>query len=353
MNKKLYAQGGYLDFDYIFRQSEKHHCPYIFIVGGRGVGKTYGALKWAYENEQPFIFMRRTQTQLDMISRPELMPFTAINNDIGADISTFNISKYVVGFYHTEINDEGAAVAVGDPLAIGCALSTISNLRGFDASEYNDLLIFDEFIPERHERLIKDEAGAFFNALETIARNRELKGNKPMTVLCLANANNISNPLFIELNLVNIADKMIRKGEEMRFLESKGIMLLRLKDSPISELKSNTSLYQLTDGTDFSSMALHNNFIALEHDAIESKDLREYRLQVVIGELGVYRHKSKLEFYVSTHISGVAKVYNSTINQLRKMRIEQRDIWVHYCLGHIKFETYTMQVLFEKYFGNS
>lgn len=353
MNKKLYADGGYLDFEYIFRQSERRHCPYILIVGGRGVGKTYGALKYTYENGQPFIFMRRTQTQLDLISRPELMPYTAINNDIGSDISTFKISKYVTGFYHSEFDSTGKLQPCGEPLAIGCALSTISNLRGFDASAYNDLLIFDEFIPERHERLIKEEASAFLNAIETIARNRELQGKRPMKVLCLANANNISNPLFIELNLVNTADKMLRKGEELRFIERKGIMLVMLKDSPISALKASTSLYQLADDTDFSEMALHNNFIALEHDAIESKDLREYRLILIVGELGIYKHKSRVEYYVTMHISGTAKHYNSTINQLRKMRIEQHDLWIHYCIGHIKFESYTMQVLFEKYYGNT
>lgn len=353
MNKKLYADQGYLDYNYIFQQSEKHNCPYIMIVGGRATGKTYGALKYTYEQGQPFIFMRRTQTQLDMISRPELMPFTAINRNIGSDISTFRISKYVTGFYHSETDDTGKLVPVGEPLSICCALSTISNLRGFDASEYNDLLIFDEFIPERHERLIKEEASAFLNAIETIARNRELQGKEPMKVLCLANANNISNPLFIELNLVNIADKMIRKGEEIRYIERKGIMLVMLKESPISLQKAQTSLYRLSEDTDFSEMALHNNFVALEHDAIESKDLREYKLILIIGELGVYKHKSRVEYYVTTHISGSAKTYGSTINQLRKMRIEQHDLWVRYCVGHVKFESYTMQVLFEKYYGNT
>lgn len=353
MNKKLYADHGYLNFDYILSQSDKHNCPYILIVGGRAVGKTYGILKYMLDIDQRFIFMRRTQTQLDMISRPELMPYTAINNDTGSDISTFRISKYVTGFYHSLIDDDDKLKAVGDPIAIGCALSTISNLRGFDASAYNDYLIFDEFIPERHERLIKDEASAFLNALETIGRNRELQGKKPMKVLCLANANNISNPLFIELNLVNTADRMIRKGEEIRYIESKGIMLLMLKDSPISSAKAKTSLYKLAGNTEFADMALHNNFIALERDAVKSKDLKEYKLSVIVGELGIYKHKSRAEYYVTTHISGVpSATYEATTNQLRKFRIEKRDIWVSYCIGRIKFESYTMQVLFEKYFGN-
>lgn len=353
MNKKLYADKGYLNFEYILQQSEKHNCPYIMIVGGRAVGKTYGILKYMLEHEHRFIFMRRTQTQLDMISRPELMPYTAINNDTGSDISTFKISKYVTGFYHSIVDEDEKLKAVGDPIAIGCALSTISNLRGFDASYYNDFLVFDEFIPERHERLIKDEASAFLNALETVARNRELQGKKPMTVLLLANANNISNPLFIELNLVNTADRMIRKGEEIRYIETKGIMLLMLKDSPISSAKANTSLYKLSQNTEFSDMALHNNFVALERDAVTSKDLKEYRLITLVGELAIYKHKSRVEFYVTTHISGVpTSIYEATTNQLRKFRLEKRDIWVHYCVGRVKFESYTMQVLFEKYFGN-
>ena len=38
-------------------------------------------------------------------------------------------------------------------------------------------IIFAEFIPEAHERLIKNEAAALFNFYETINRNRELDGN--------------------------------------------------------------------------------------------------------------------------------------------------------------------------------
>lgn len=353
MNKKLYADHGFINFDYIFSQSKKHNCPYIMIVGGRATGKTYGALKYCLDHEQRFIFMRRTQTQLDMISRPELMPFNAVNSDTGSDISTFKISKYVTGFYHSEVNEDNKLVAVGDPLAVCAALSTISNLRGFDASAYNDLMIFDEFIPERHERLIKDEASAFLNAIETIGRNRELQNKDPMIVLCLANANNISNPIFVELGLVAIADKMVRTQEEIRFLHDKGIMLCMLKDSPISKIKAKTSLYKLSENTDFADMALHNNFVALERDAVKSVDLRSYKLILLVGELAIYKHKSFTKYYVTTHVSGVPKkVYTSTQNQLRQFRIKERDLWVRYCFGQVLFESYTYQVLFEKYYGN-
>jgi hypothetical protein len=41
------------------------------------------------------------------------------------------------------------------PIGYTCALSTLSNMRGFDASDIQ-LLICDEFIPEKHERLLKN-----------------------------------------------------------------------------------------------------------------------------------------------------------------------------------------------------
>ena len=350
MNKKLYADKGFLNYDYIFEMSDKHNCPYIMIVGGRGVGKTYGALKYLYEHDINYMFMRRTQTQLDMISKNEVMPYAALNQRIGSDISTFKISKYITGFYHTINEDKGKLKPSGEPIAICCALSTISNLRGFDASRYNQLLLYDEFIPERHERPIKEEGNAFLNAIETIARNKEIEGDKPMKVLCLANANNISNPIFLKLKLVNIADNMIRKGEEIRFIENKGVMLIMLHDSPISKQKADTSLYKLSHDTDFEDMALHNNFAALSHDVIAHKNLKEYRLIVSIGEIAIYKHKSRTEYYVSSHVSGSAPVYELSETSLRTFRIEYNYIWIQYCISHVLFESYTLQVLFEKYY---
>ena len=85
------------------------------------------------------------------------------------------------------------------------------------------LWIFDEFIPERHERPIKNEGAAFLNAYETMNRNRELQGYKPIQTLCLANANDLGNPIFMELGLVSRAMRMQQTGKTMSLLRDRGI----------------------------------------------------------------------------------------------------------------------------------
>ena len=164
----IYLDNGYLDIEKILN----YKVPFNFIVGGRGTGKTYGALKTAYLNEIRFILMRRTQAQCDLINKPEFNPYKTICADLSLDISVKPISKYNAKIY------ENIGEDAEKTLGYTCALSTISSLRGFDASDCI-LLVYDEFIPEKHERALKHEGAAFLNAYETINRNRELQGRDP------------------------------------------------------------------------------------------------------------------------------------------------------------------------------
>ena len=76
---RLFDENGYLDMGEIIGTG----YPFIFIVGGRGIGKTYGALKYVYENDIFFMYMRRTQSQIDLVNKEQFNPFNAINADLG------------------------------------------------------------------------------------------------------------------------------------------------------------------------------------------------------------------------------------------------------------------------------
>ena len=118
-------------------------------------------------------------------------------------------------------------------LGYTAALSTISNMRGFDASDV-EMLIYDEFIPEKHERTLKHEATAFLNAYETINRNREMQGKKPLQVLALANAMDLANPIFLELGIVNNIERMLDKGRSNIYLDrDRGLLVAICSNSPI------------------------------------------------------------------------------------------------------------------------
>lgn len=341
----IYQKSGYIDIRAIMALG----LPFNFIVGGRATGKTYTSLETVKEDGIKFIYMRRTQSQADMINKPEFSPFKSLNEDHGWTIGSTALSKYNAGFYETVETEDGGRQCVGSPIGYTCALSTISNMRGFDASDVR-LLIYDEFIPEKHERPIKNEGAAFLNAYETINRNRELKGEKPLQVLCLANANDLANPIFLELGLVRKAEQMRRKGQEISIDKERGAGLFILDKSPISAQKRNTALYKLSRGSEFSSMSLENDFANEDIGRIKTQPLGEFRPVVTVGEITVYKHKSRGEYYVSTHKAGSCAEFGSGDTDKNRFRRAYGWIWQEYMKNNIIFEEYLCEVLLNRYF---
>ena len=334
----IYLDNGYLDIEKILN----YKVPFNFIVGGRGTGKTYGALKTAYLNEMRFILMRRTQAQCDLINKPEFNPYKTICADLSLDISVKPISKYNAKIY------ENIGEDAEKTLGYTCALSTISSLRGFDASDCT-LLCYDEFIPEKHERALKHEGAAFLNAYETINRNRELQGRDPLQVLCLANAFNMANAIFLELGLVGICERMSNKGQELYINKERGVLIALLNNSRISLQKADTALYRVSTGA-YSDMALKNDFAYNDSSDIKSMNLKEYKLLCSVGEISIYRHKGSRKYYVSEHRAGTASEYKSDeVGLKRYQKTHGIMLYAAYMRGAITFENMLAKSLFELY----
>ena len=345
----MFDELGYLNFDFIFNNK----MTYKFIVGGRGTGKTFGALKYAIDHNLKFIFMRRTQTQVDMIKSDELNPFNALYSELGNKYHFImkNINKNITGVYRVKVNDKNEFVASGECLGYVMALSTISNIRGFDASDV-DILIYDEFIGEKHEKAIASEGTAFLNAIETIARNRELKGNRPLQVLCLSNSNDLANPIFLDLKLVSICEKMIQKKQDYKNIVERELAIFIINNSPISQKKAQTTLYKLSGAdSDFSKMSIKNEWTNEYMNLISSRNLKDYKPIVKVGEIVIYENKNKRDFYVTSHASGTYDYFDSSSIELKRFRIAYDILLYAYLNKAIYFESYIEQVLFEKYIG--
>lgn len=334
MNNKIYLPSGYLNIRGIL----SYNCTFNFIVGGRATGKTYGALSTVLEDNIKFMLMRRTQAQADLINKPDFSPFKPVCDDKHIEITTASVSKYNAKFM---LDDE--------TIGYTCALSTIANMRGFSAEDIK-LLLYDEFIPEKHERPIKAEGAAFLNAYETMNRNRELKGKRPLTVLCLANAFDIANPIFLELGLVGIAEKMKQYGKELYIDREKSILILMPDSKKILKEKNETALYKLTEGSEFSKMALNNEFIYNPTDNIKSMPLREFRPVVTVGEITIYKHKSKRLYYVSEHrIGDPPKFTTDEISLKRYLKNYGMRFYRLYMQNCFRFENMLTKSLFELY----
>lgn len=339
----LFLKSGYLDMARIININ----TPWVCVIGARGTGKTYGAIKYALDSGMPFIFMRRTQTQIDLIKNDSFSPFQAID----PTIVVRNINKNLTGVYRGEFDSEKQKLEpVGAPIGYLLALTTVSNIRGFDASGI-DLIIYDEFIGEKHERAIKNEGNAVLNAYETINRNRELQGKDPVKMILLANSNDLVNPLFVDLKLVKIAEKLQRSKENVYINNDRGISLVMVKDSPISRKKQQTALYKLAGDGDFSAMALSNDFVEDIGDNIKPMPITEYKPLVFVGELSIYQHKSRREVYVTDHRNGTAEEIDASDIGLARFRKNYYWIWLMYLQRKVIFESYIHQKIFEKYYN--
>ena len=329
----LYLPNGYFNAEAIIDLP----YPFVFVLGGRGTGKTYGALDTAKRRYSGhFHLMRRTQTELDNISDDINSPFKKLNIDKGYNISVKPQKNYAVAY-----DDTGEVCEM-------VALSTVANIRGFDASNV-ELCVYDEFIPEAHKAHIKNEHLAFLNYYESVNRNRELEGKPALKMRAFSNANDILNPLLIGLQLITPLTKMREKKRETYINAERGYCIIDLSNSPISEKKKETALYKFAGAhSEFSAMALDNEFNSPLSQPV-SRPLKEYVLKLSVGEIGIYLHKSRNAVYVSHTIAGTAPRYELTDTELKRLRMDGDWLKTKYYLRRIEFETATAEILFIKY----
>lgn len=330
---KIYDSDGWVNWDYI----AKLNRAFIMVIGARGTGKTYGLMKYLIQNRIPFVYLRRLQTQLDLCATTSGNPFRKVCSDLEIDIHPFRRDKLIEFKY---AKDDVV------PVAVGCALSTVSTVRGFDFSGY-DFILYDECIPMTNEKPIKDEFTAFLNFYETVNRNRELSGSDPVRCIMLGNANTLINPYFTGWRFTKTALRMIRGGQMIYTTQDKTRTIIMLLKSPVSERKRETALYQNANNG-FISMALDNAF-RTDETVISSKPLTEYNHIVSVGDIGIYRHKSRREYYVSATLGN--PYYDAWGIQLKLFLSDFCLLRSIYMTSHnFIFESYELEILFREYF---
>ena len=337
----FYLKSGYVDIEKIINLK----YPFIFVLGGRGTGKTYGVCEYLLKHpEQKFMYLRRIQQAADTIGNPEFSPFQPVLADHPElpqiTLDSIKGVKNIKGIYHAKLGENGVLVPEGETIGYVGALNTISSIRGFSGEQVS-MIVYDEFIPEKGARAIKAEGESFLNCYETLNRNRELKGRPPIKMISLTNANKLSSPIFVSLGITEQVDNMARKGKEVSFLEDRGIALIKLKNSPISDAKKNTALYRAAASEDFRRMALDNDFDTSTYMYVHPEPIEEYRIIAQYEDVYIYRHKARPYYYISRHCSGHPKkqYVNEAFSQ-KRLKKEQLLVFDAWLKGNISFQDY-------------
>ena len=286
----MYTPAGWANTELFFNDPS----PIVIAFGGRGIGKTYGVLKYLLEHNISYVYMRRSQKNIEMLELDSMNPYAPLNQDLGTNIALYKNGKYFWGFYESTETKSGKKAPTGNMIAPAVSLSTFC--RGIDGTKY-DVLVYDEFIPQKIDKKVRGEGDAFLNAVESLQRNRTLQGKRELKCILLSNTNALDNDILRAFGAIDKVDKMVRKGKTFaRFNDALSIYLF--KDSPVSAAKEELAIYKMAQDEDFLGMALGNDFSASSYEHVESKPIEQYRPLVSIGNITVYMHKSEDLFYI-------------------------------------------------------
>ena len=313
--------------------------PIKIIIGPRGCGKTYSVLDYMQEQsseKSKFIYMRRDGTEIDSCASEYGNPFKKLNEDKGYSIAPFQISKFN-GF---GIGRDDA----GEVIGYGVALSTFASMRSQDFSDV-DRIFFEEFIPEKHKRKIKGEGQALLNLYETVNRNRELQGHKPVELIMCANGIDLANPILLELGATSLIGKMLANNQRRLTVPEKSLYIEIIPRTKVSELKQNTVLYRLAS-KEFAIDALDTTFRGADLEFVRKNvNLRSYKTEFSYGNYVFFSNKE--HYYVAmSNVPCKIEIPERELGRLQALFSPRYRILR--AMGNIYFDDYVTLATFDR-----
>lgn len=345
--------------------NEYDNCWLYVVVGGRNTGKTYSSLKYCIENNKKFVFVKRTNKDIQMLcaghkiggklesysNEVDFSPFKPLNRDLHYGIYAFSIPKLdgVAAFWRTD--EEGQPA--GAPVGYLASLSSVADLKGFDMSDA-DLIIFDEFIPQPWERVSRSEGEQIMELYKTVSRDREHRGIKPLKMVALANAVNIVNPLMQVTEITDIVVDMAVKDVEITALEDRGILIHQLHNhDEFDKTERESMLFKAMGETNWGEMAFGNKYAYNDFTNVERRYLKKYKpvCEILYKRNHWYIYRNDEKYYICASAHQGTELYNLNLENDQKRFYLDWDMELQAeCIdGNVKFETYVMYDLIVNY----
>ena len=281
---------------YSFDKILSFNAYWMFVVGARGNGKTYGAkkkaIKDAIQRKRQFIYMRRYKEELtlardaffdDIVAEDEFPDWDFRINGRNAEMApkaTMDDKKrkwQVIGYF--------------------VALSTGQSYKSVPFPNVWSI-IFDEFILEKSmQHYLPNEAQIFQNFYNTVDRSKD-----QARVFFLANAVSIMNPYFLEFNI-----KPNELGEmgRLRKLEDGTYYLAYhfIHDEMFIKQVNATKFGQFIRETEYGKYAVQAEFADNHNELIEAKPEEAkpwISIETKDGTFSLWIARSPIRFWAQT-----------------------------------------------------
>lgn len=241
-------------------------------IGGRGIGKTFFwkkfcLTKWL-KSGQEFVYLRRTQTELDEIDKEKFFTIELLTQafknfelvDIkvtrkGTDISfkcdnkehKLDVDTNIISITARRITINGSI------LAYMKALSTWVKLKG---SEYDNVftILFDEVlidIASSNKLYLPNEYDALIQLISSVFRNRT-----NVRIILLSNATNYNNPYFNHFNFLGDNGKRFWTLKKDKHVFG----VIEFPPNIVLTKENNLDFYFLSENTQVFESNINNTF---------------------------------------------------------------------------------------------
>lgn len=355
-------------------------CWALIIVGARKRGKTYSMLEYAYEQNDQIVFLKRQVGDIKLLclnaknkqkrlkdleddediegfeEDDDVSPYADLNEDHGWNVQPkmLDAEQGIATFYDRDSNWK-AIKKCGYALAV----NSIAKYKGFGGMRKCKYLVFDEFIPAPWERHVtKLEGEAVVDLYQTISRDREERGKEPLLLVCLANANDLSNEMFNTLEITDDVVDMINHHEDVRKIGKKLVVLVDDSKLAIKKAEKKTLIYEDMKDTMWGRVTFDNEFARNDLSCIGFTSLKKMvcRCSIIYKNEIWYVYQKEDKFYVCDSKSNKVPVeYDLNFESTRKpFYLKEAVLLINaYHKGNIlfaKFRMYDVIIHFKKFY---
>lgn len=317
-------------------------AAWLYVAySARGSGKTYSFFRYCIENELPFLYLKRTQIDIDLLSREDFSPFKPLMRDYGWNIKTEKLYEGILRI----LKD-------GEVIGYCMAMSAVHKYKGFDLSEVRYMCL-DEFIPQLTERVNRKEGELLLDLYMTVSRDREARGEDPLKLCLFANATELYCPITETLGIVDALAGLNATGADYIYLDERRIMLHHIIGSVSAG--EDTAIFAGMKGTQWADMAFGGTFSYNDFSKVRRIPLAGYvpyvRVRYQRKDLYIYQHKSNGHFYMTDSKGRTVYQYDLEIES-DQSAFYQDWVWQlqqELIEGNMAFKTYSMYNLIRNY----
>ena len=317
------------------------------IWSRRGPGKTYSFLWESYYYPFNFIFLRRTNDDIDFMcdDKLDLCPYNDVCRDKGIDVRAIKHKEGLGAFYNVTENEKGETVPVGAPVGLIASLSRFKTLKGVGLSAY-DFCTLDEFIPQPGEIVRRKEGEQLLSTYMTINRDRQKRGRAPLKLILFGNAEQVVTPITSTLEVIDDMIELQASGKTHMYLEKRKILLHHITEEeiPLSD-EEKVGIYEMMKGTNWARKAFGGEFADNDFSCVQRRNLKGYvcLYSLIYKSKRIYVYNQGNKFYMCSKQARVANTYNLDTERDQKLflRVQLPILKDATIEGNMYFEKYT------------